>query len=392
MARTRSKGIASPRVPTPTKSKKNGAIANSPAASPSIKKSKSIPKTKSNEKSKVKQLQNEEVQGSIVSKNVADKAISELSKFLDREAEEEQSDKTLLFDNDEETKNLFLQITTKKYYSTKPNFKPKLIKLSNAIHNPESKSLKTCLIIRDQLITDPEQLEIIENASLPTLQQIVPLSALKTEYKHYEKRRQLYSEYDLFLVDDALLNSMPTLLGKVFYGNGNTKIPLPIRVTSTSNNKEFSITTIGNQLNKCLNSTFFLPPVGVNISVKIGSITSDFKKNQLVENLEDVLSHFDKDSLRSVMIKTDLSPSLPLYYAEKLYNDEDVLEDNTKVSKNTDDEQEVRLSTFEKGLLELGDADEVAKIIGKKLKKQQQQEQQKLNKVTKPKKTKSISK
>lgn len=34
MARTRSKGIASPRVSTPTKSKKNGAIANSPAASP----------------------------------------------------------------------------------------------------------------------------------------------------------------------------------------------------------------------------------------------------------------------------------------------------------------------------------------------------------------------
>lgn len=92
------------------------------------------------------------------------------------------------------------------------------------------------------------------------------------------------------------------------------------------------------------------------------------------------------------MIKTDLSPSLPLYYAEKLYNDEDVLEENAKASKNTDDEQEVRLSTFEKGLLELGDADEVAKIIGKKLKKQQQQEQQKLNKVTKPKKTKSISK
>lgn len=391
MARTRSKGIASPRVPTPTKSKKNGAIADSPAASPSIKKSKNIPKTKLNEKSKVKELQKEEVHSSIVSKKVADKAISELRKFLDREDEKQQSDKTLLFDNDEETKNLFLQITTKKYYSSKPNFKPKLIKLSNAIYKPELKSLKTCLIIRDQLITDSEQLETIENANLPTLQQIIPLSALKTEYKHYEKRRQLYSQYDLFLVDDALLNSMPTLLGKVFYGNGNNKIPLPIRVTSTTNNKEFSITTIGNQLNKCLSSTFFLPPVGVNITIKIGSISDDFKSNQLVQNLEDVLSHFDKDSLRSVMIKTDLSPSLPLYYAEKLYSDEDVLENNAKPSKKTNDEQEVRLSTFEKGLLELGDADEVAKIIGKKLRKQQ--EQQKSKKVTKPKKNiKSISK
>lgn len=409
MARTRSKGIASPRAPTPTKSKKGGA-SNSPAASPSIKKSKAISKNKSAGKSKMKELQSKEVpskevkskglqseesQASIVSKNVADKAISELGKYLDRETAKEESNKTLLFDNDDETRNLFLQITTKKFYSSKPNFKPKMIKLTNSYLNPESKSLKTCLIIRDQLITDNEQLETIENANLPTLQQIIPLNALKTEYKHYEKRRQLYSEYDLFLVDDALLNSMPTLLGKIFYGNGNKKIPLPIRVTSTSNNKEFSITTIGNQLSKCLTSTFFLPPVGVNISIKIGTITEDFQQNQLVENLQDVLNHFDKDTLRSVMIKTDHSPALPLYYTEKLYSDEDVLSDaNAMPSKKSDDNNEVKLSAFEKGLLELGDADEVAKIIGKKLKKKQEQEQQqKQHKVTKPKtKVKSISK
>lgn len=378
MARTRSKGIASPKVPTPTKNRKSKAVAD---ASPSVKKSKNIPKTKSSDKSEIKKLQTKKSDDEIVSKKVADKAISELSKFLEREAEKQQSDKNSLFDTDEETKNLFLQITTKKYYSTKPNFKPKMIKLSNAIYNPELRSFKTCLIIRDQLITESEQLEAIENANLPTLQQIIPLKSLKTEYKHYEKRRQLYSEYDLFLIDDALLNSMPTLLGKVFYGNGNSKIPLPIRVTSSSNNKELSITTIGNQLNKCLSSTFFLPPVGVNISIKIGSITSDFKQNELVENLNDVLTHFEKDSLRSVKIKTEMSPSLPLYYAETLYDNDDVLSGNAKPSKKTHDDQEVKLSTFEKGLLELGDADEVAKIIGKKMKKQQQ----KPKKATKPK-------
>ncbi|KAK6202826.1 ribosomal protein L1p/L10e family-domain-containing protein [Scheffersomyces amazonensis] len=393
MAKTRSKGPVTPKTPTPVKAKKSKITKSSSAASsPLVQKTKKLDlkakKTKETtiEKSNDVNVNVKEEQKSIVATKVAAKAVSELAKFLQREsASTKETSKSDLFaeEDDDESKNLYLQINTKKFYSSKPQFKPKLIQLSHSIYNQDQ--LKTCLIIRDQLVTTSEQLETLENEDLPTISQILPLKSLKTEYKNFEKRRQLYSEYDLFLVDDALLNLMPTLLGKVFYGNGNNKIPLPIRVSSTSNNKEFSVVTIKNQLDKCLKSTAFLPPMGVNISIKIGSITDTYTQEDLVENLQDALLAFDKESLRSVSLKTSTSPSLPLFYAEKLYDEDTDVIENIKQTKSTKQEIEgPKLSSFEKGLLELGDAEQVAKIIGKKLStKSTAKSTPKANKVTK---------
>lgn len=312
---------------------------------------------------------------SIVPAAAASQAIAQLIKFAQRE--NTSSEKPGLFEDDAESQNLYLQIAAKKYYSSKPNFKPKVIRLSHPIQDKDS--IKTCLIVRDLLITTNEQLEKIEAENLPTLKQIVLLKQLKTEYKPYEKRRQLYSEYDLFLVDDALMNTLPTVLGKVFYGS-NTKIPLPVRVTSATNPKEVSVVTISNQLNKCLESTYYLPPVGVNVSVKFGSI--EIEPKELVQNLNDVLALFDKEALKSVSVKTEQSPSLPLFYTDSLYSEEDVLEEEESKAKKASTD-EVKLSTFEKGLLELGDVDEVAKLIGKKMNPRGKKV---TGKVTKPKK------
>lgn len=367
MAKTRSKGSASPKTPTSAKSKKVGSIKkDTPQSSPSVKKTKNIKQKIAKEaKEAPAPAQEEPVKAtvtSVVPEKVASKAISELAKFLAREQPEAETtaDKASLFDDedDEQKTNLYLQINTKKFYSDRPQLKPKVIQLSNPIYNQEN--LKTCLIIRDQLVTTEDQLEALENEKLPTVSQILPLKTLKTEYKHYEKRRQLYSEYDLFVVDDAVFNLMPTLLGKVFYSNGAKKTPFPVRVTSTKNPKELSLVTLKNQLNKCLASTAFLPPMGVTVVIKIGSINSNFTQAQLAQNLQDVLATFDENSIKSVMLKTKLSPSLPLYYTDKLYEDSEVLE-NIKPAEESKDE----VTSFEKGLLEFADAQEVAKILGK---------------------------
>lgn len=386
MAKTRSKGSASPKTPTSAKSKKVGSIKKDvPEGSPSVKKTKNIKKkiVKKVEETPVETKEEpvkeavKEVVSSVVPEKVSVKAISELAKFLKREETETTTEKTSLFDDedDEQKTNLYLQINTKKFYSDRPQLKPKVIQLSNPIYNQEN--LKTCLIVRDQLVTTEEQLEALENEKLPTVSQILPLKTLKTEYKHFEKRRQLYNDYDLFIVDDAVFNLMPTLLGKVFYSNGAKKTPFPVRVTSTKNPKELSLVTLKNQLNKCLTSTSFLPPMGVTVVVKIGSINSNFTQAQLAQNLQDVLVAFDKESIKSVMLKTKLSPALPLYYTENLYEESDVLE-NIKPSEVTKDE----VTPFEKGLLEFADAQEVAKI----LKKSSKSNNTKPSKVQKPQK------
>ncbi|KAG2731265.1 hypothetical protein G9P44_005681 [Scheffersomyces stipitis] len=404
MARTRSRGLDSPRTPVSAKSKKVGAIKSSSAtSSPTAEKVKKITAKRAKaqateekvEESKpaASKLSTSTVSSEIVSSKVASKAISELSKFLKREESKSKDTKsTGLFDesDEDEKKNLYLQIHTKKFFSEKPQFKPKLIKLTKSIY--DQTSLKTCLIVRDQLATTTEQIEALENASLPTVSQILPLKSLKAEFKNFEKRRQFHADYDLFLVDDALLNLMPTLLGKIFYGNGSNKIPLPIRVTTSSNTKEISIVTIKNQVEKCLQSTYYLPPMGVNVSIKIGSVNSTFSEEELSQNLQDALSLFEKDTLRSVNLKTTASPSLPLFYAEKLYDEEDVVE-NVKAAKTSESISGPKLSAFEKGLLELGAVDDVAKIIGKKMntknKKVVKKSAKKANKIEKPKKVKA---
>ncbi|EGV60093.1 proteasome-interacting protein cic1 [Yamadazyma tenuis] len=354
MAKTRSKGPVSPKTPLSDKIRKIK-TKTSVEASPSVRK---VKKGRVEKSAKPSTTTSTTVSTDVVSDKVARGAVEQLSKYTSAQAKESESD---LFADEEDDEYVYLQVTTKKFFSDKPNFKPKVIKLSHPIIKEQS-DLKTCLIVRDSLITKQEQVEKIESEQIPTLQKIYTLHDIKTEFKPFEKKRQLYNEYDLFVVDDALMNSLPSALGKVFYDNGNNKIPLPIRVTSSNSPKQFSTITFKNQLDKCLTSTFFLPPMGVNILIKLGVINKS-STDDLAQNIKDVMKTFEVSSLRSAMIKTSSSPALPVFYSDKLYDSVDVLE-KAKSAKKSDKSQ---LSAFEKGLLELGTTEDVTKIIGKKL-------------------------
>lgn len=138
-----------------------------------------------------------------------------------------------------------------------------------------------------------------------------------------KKKRELYHQFKIFLVDEAILNIMPNTLGKVFYskGSSNDKIPIPIKVTSTTtgpqtNGKQLSIVTLTNQLNKVLNNTYYLPPIGNNITIKIGKLK--FDNNDLIANINDVVKNLDLDTIKSIHVKTSTSPAIPLFYTKSL--------------------------------------------------------------------------
>ena len=311
----------------------------------------------------------------LFSDGVAVKAIEQLTQFLDREEQSISNDKSKLFDDSEEKRNLFVQVNTKKFYADKPNFKPLMIQLPHPFLDSSS-DLKTCLFVRDNLIKENEQVESIEEAKLPTLSEIIPLKSLKEEYNNFEKRRFLKSQYDLFLVDDALLNLMPTVLGKIFYSGTAQKVPLPVKVTSSSKPGQLSIETLKNLITRCLNSTSFLPPVGINITIKIGVLSQPDQQEEqhLIQNLHKVISHFDRHNIKSIMIKTNHSPSLPIYYTKTLYDEREASsrdDKNDSVAKPQNlEDKKPRLSSFEASLAELGHEEDVTKVLGKKLKKQ----------------------
>lgn len=46
---------------------------------------------------------------------------------------------------------------------------------------------------------------------------VIGISKLKAKYKQFEARRKLRDSYDLFVVDDRVVQMMPQLLGKTFF-------------------------------------------------------------------------------------------------------------------------------------------------------------------------------
>lgn len=306
-----------------------------------------------------------------VSKKQALKAIDELKKYLERsKVEKPKSDKKDLFedaddaseDHDENT-NLFVKFEFKKYVSNRAVLKPKIIQLTKP-YLKENKDLKTCLFIRDGMVQSEADLSKIESAEIPTLKKILTLKQLKTIYKTYEKRYELLDEYDVFVTDDSILSSLPNTLGKPFY-HETPKSPVAVRVAFNKTPKELSIPTLLNQIEKVLNSTAYLPPVGFELSLCVGSLNSKFTAEDLLNNINDVLKQFPKEGVVTVGLKTTKLPTLPLFYTDKLYSEEDVLE-NVKVDDAEVDEED---DAYTKALLELADEETVASVLGKKYKK-----------------------
>lgn len=336
-----------------TRSKK-GAQQGEPAA----KKQKTVKESPSPKKVKAETPKPSAKEYGYVSKKQAEAALTELSKFLERQSE--STDKKQLFDDeddDEEDRNVYLEVTKKKYFNNKPGFKAKLIALPKPYLSTKS-DLKTCFFVRDGFITTNEDLERVEEAKIPTLSKILTLTQLKTIYHPFEKRRELYKEYDLFVADDAILSSLPNVLGKTLYNNQKTKFPVQIRPYTSDLPKTLSLDNLKNQIEKVINSAPYLPPMGTTAHFKIGAFNKHFTQEDLLENLHAILKEFSEEDLLTVGIKTDKSPVLPLFYTDKIYSDEDVLE---KASEEP--EAEVSEDAYAKALYELADEDSVNKAL-----------------------------
>lgn len=314
---------------------------------------------------------------SLVDDKKISKALSELKKFVANSNKEEES-KAQLFE-DELSNDLQIIFTKKNLFTSKKNFKPKLIHIQDKPQNEEQP--KIVLFVRDDVI-DKELLEKIEESELNSLiEQIITGSDLKSTYKQYEKRRELYSLNDIFLADDSLITTLPKLLGKVFYDS--KKLPIPIKI----NKENFSIQSVINQVNKISNSIVYSLPRSNNLSVNLGSIETI---NESV--LKQVIEHFQNEELRSIFIKTNQSPALPLYELDTVYTEDDVKPTDKEEIKTKESNvsieglpENIKLSEFEKGLIELANPTEIPELFSSKIKKSiKKSKQENKDKVSKP--------
>lgn len=136
---------------------------------------------------------------------------------------------------------------------------------------------------------------------------VMGLSKLKKRYGTHESRRELLRSYDLFLVDDRIVPSMPKLLGNHFIRA--KKMPLTVRMNRA----------IPGAIERAISSTSFACQEGTCTAVHIGKTA--FTEQQIVENahmaLEGVSNALPRgwNDIQSVHIKTHSSMALPIYVA-----------------------------------------------------------------------------
>lgn len=275
------------------------------------------------------------------------------------------ADKTnLLADADEEEAEdevpIWLILTTKKHIIDKKRLKPGKILLPNPYLDDTDDTLRICLITADpqrqykDLITQPNfPLDLAKR-----IQRVIGITKLKAKYKSYESRRQLLSEYDVFLADDRVITYLPKVLGKVFY-KGGSKRPIPVALEGKrqdrdeAGNKRRKLSEggtkvvkaavrpedVAHEISRTLRCALVHLAPSTTTAVKVGkaSMTPEAVQENVGAVVDAMVERYVPQkwrNLRSVHVKGPNTAALPIWMAEELWEDEkDVHEHTPQVIK-----------------------------------------------------------
>lgn len=282
-------------------------------------------------------------------------ATKALQKYL-KDKSKETSEKSQLFE-DSDAEPLYLVVTAKRYFSEQKNLRPKLIKVPHSVW-PENEKPRICLFSRDPQRAYKDALYAGENGP-KIVDRVVGLSKLKGKFKRYEARRALKNDFDLFLTEPEVAPSLPTVLGKSFYGS---QVKTPITVSVRQGDK-IDRDLAQKEIEQVLESTVFLKPGSTLVLIRVG--LTDSKPKHVAENVKAVVDYLVENVLdegmagiRTLSIKTSQSPALPIYYTEKIYDEADIgaLEDNDESESAKRKAEEQHLDEL---LKEVVDEDEI---------------------------------
>ncbi|KAK6537473.1 hypothetical protein TWF694_011658 [Orbilia ellipsospora] len=278
----------------------------------------------------------------------AGKAVAALKAFL--ATQKADSSKPSLFDDADDSGPedtdafvadpdlaLWLVITTKKFLVKEKKTKQERITIPNPYLTTPSPKFTVCLITKDPSTYYRSLLPHLPYHA--TSLTIIAPSKLKTTYKTYESRRQLERAHDIFLADDRVIPLLPNLLGKSIYGR-SAKVPIPIRISKIAppakdtealkSKLQSDAEILQKEIEKAVKSTYFIPSVSQSQTIKVGIRSQS--PEEVAQNVTAVMNRLTEtlikngwDGLRSVHIKAAQTVALPIWLAEKIYDETDVL-------------------------------------------------------------------
>ncbi|KAJ9459136.1 putative ribosome biogenesis protein C8F11.04 [Diplonema papillatum] len=136
------------------------------------------------------------------------------------------------------------------------------------------------------------------------IKKIIDINKLRKKFKAFESKRQLATQFNYFLADEAVVNFLPKLLGDTFFRRNKE----PVLV----NMKKFP-----KSLTAALDSTSFSIQDNVNLSILIGN--TDFSAAELAANAHAVMDGVVKEcpngwrEILYAVVKGSETPGLHVY-------------------------------------------------------------------------------
>ncbi|XP_039630880.1 ribosomal L1 domain-containing protein 1 [Polypterus senegalus] len=190
-----------------------------------------------------------------------------------------------------------------------PNEQSIKIHLPHTIHTG---STEVCLFTRDEPDMSAEKTEafykkLLADKNIHCVSEVISYKALKKEYKPFEAKRRLLSNFDLFLADARIYRLLPTQIGKHFYKS--KKVPISVNLKPA---------VLENEINKVMKMTVLtVTNRGCCCNVKVAH--SRMTIEQVVENICVVVGviaaklYKKATNIKVIHLKSSSSIALPIY-------------------------------------------------------------------------------
>ncbi|KAK4227577.1 ribosomal protein L1p/L10e family-domain-containing protein [Podospora fimiseda] len=242
---------------------------------------------------------------------------------------------------------VWLTLTTKNHIHDSNRLQPGKIVLPHALNTNEEVSV--CIITADpQRFYKNAVAEEFPEDLRKKIGRVIDLSHLKAKFKAYEAQRKLFSEHDVFLADDRIINRLPKALGKNFYKT-TTKRPIPVVLMARrekvdgkrppapkgkkakrdpiENANARPIPEIVTEVQKAIGAALVHLTPSTNTAIKVGY--ANWEPEKLADNIKTVVAEVVErfvpkkwNNVRNFYIKGPETAALPIYQTDELWTDE----------------------------------------------------------------------
>lgn len=189
-------------------------------------------------------------------------------------------------------------------------------------HGLGSQRKEVCLFVKDLDKKDREfektvndMRTFLKSNGITDVSEVIPLKALKLEYKTFESKRDLANMYDVYLADARVIRLLPSYLGKAFFGK--KRQPVQVRMDAKDLKSEFEA-AINNS--RCI----------LNGKGSVGMAAVAHTGMSAVEITQNIMASAQQlmvaipggaQNIRSFHIKTGTSMAVPIYVSFGATND-----------------------------------------------------------------------